>query len=804
MQKRFISISLLSFLLLAQTLFAARITGKVVDQYNSSVLVGANLIIMETRIGAATNIDGEFVIANLSPGTYTLAVSYIGYKVSKQKITIGTRDITLNIEMVPLVLKGQEIIVSATRAIDRETPVAFTDISAKDIEQKYWAQEVPLLLNEVPGVYSYSNTGGAIGYSEVKIRGFDATRVGVTVNNVPLNDPEDHVTYFYDLPDISANLQDIQVQRGVANSLYGTGAFAGSVNLQTGSAGEKRYINYTGGMGSYNTRKHTFSLGSGLVNNTYSFYGRFSKVNTDGYRDNSWVDSWSYFFSAARYDEKISTKINVFGGPMRAHFAWEGITREELQTNRKLNYYTYKNAADNFNQPHYQLINEWTPNEHVKLTSTLFHVKGDGYYEQFKAHRKLQEYNMTPFEDNGELVQKTDLVRQKWVDKKQYGWIPQLQIKYKRHKIFIGSELSLYNAHHWGQVVWGAHLPPGTAPQLRYYEHNTEKNSAAFYANDVFHVSEKLFVKADLQFQHLTYKFKQTKLGAFFGHQYDLNYNFLTPRIGVNYNLNKKLNIFGNYSIAKREPKDSDIYDADNPDVLPLFRVIDPARGIYKDPYVKPETLYDMEAGLGYQKTGTKLRLNVFYMNFDNEIVPTGGITDDGYPIYGNAEKSVHRGIELDLHTEFPLGLLLSSNATYSDNYFIKYTEYFWNQDWTGNVSYNRNGNKIGGFPNLMFNFRLSKTLGPIFASAHFQHIGRIFLDNAQQNELSITPHNVVNFSARMNLPKWFGPVKLSLNLFVNNVLNKKYELSGYTWDGVGYYIPAAERNYYLSIQTEM
>ena len=795
---------LLLLLLCFTQLYAVDITGYVYDATSHEPLANVNITLPPQGGGTSTGPDGSFSIANLTPGKYVLVTSHIGYKIDKQTLDLSNARVKLEITLEPAILKGQKITVSATRAVDRKTPVAYTDISGEEIDRKYWAQEVPLLLNDVPGVYSYSYTGGGLGYSEVKMRGFDATRVGVTINDVPLNDPLDHITYFYDLPDISANVQDIQVQRGVANSLYGTGALAGSVNIRTESAGSERYIRYTAGTGSYNTSKHTVAFGSGLVNNTYSFYGRFSKVETDGYRDNSGVHSWSYFFSASRYDPHLTTTINLFGGPMRAHFAWEGITREELQSNRKLNYDTYPNAVDDFNQPHYQLINEWTPRKDLKFISTLFHVKGDGYYEQYKDGEDLPDYNMPVIIGNTDTLFSTDLVRQKWVDKSQYGWIPRLQYKWGANDLSLGGEFSFLKSRHRGLVKWAANLPDGIQPDHVYYQHHIDKNSAAVYINDLFQLRPDLFLKLDLQYQHITFKFDQDKIGVFPGYQFDLNYNFLTPRLGLNYNVTPELNVFGNFSMARREPKDGDIYDADSPGALPLFKTLDMANGIYADPYIDAETLYDYEAGLGYVTDVLRFKLNAFWMDFRNEIVPTGGLTDDGYPIYGNAEASVHRGLEADLSGKLPWNTHFNVNGTLSDNYFDKYIEYLWNTDYTGNVQKDRSGNTIGNFPKWMFNAGLSHTCYGVLLSAQYRYVGRMYLDNSQTRALSIDPWSVVNLMAQAKLPNWFGPLQLMAILHVNNVLNEKYELSGYTWDGIGYYIPAAERNFFFTLQTQM
>ncbi|MDZ7723341.1 MAG: TonB-dependent receptor [candidate division KSB1 bacterium] len=783
-------------------MYSYTITGTVTDQKDGAPVAGANVTLLDSKQGAATSEQGRFHLNNVPTGTYTLAVSHISYRVYKQQITVD-ENLQLSIDMQPQVLKGQQIQVVSNRAVERKSPVAFTDISAQEIEREYFSQEVPLLLDKVPGVYSYSNTGGPIGYSEIKIRGFDATRVGVTINGVPLNDPQDHITYFYDLPDISANLEDIQVQRGVANSLYGTAAFAGTVNLKTSTAADERKIQYTAGFGSYNTRKHTVSLNSGLVNNTYTFHGRFSKISTDGYRDKSWVDAWSYFFSASRYDENVKTTINLFGGPMQAHFAWNGITRERLKTDRTYNSYQYEDAKDSFHQPHYQLINEWTPLDNLAIESTLFFIKGDGYYEQYKTGKSLTDYNMHSAEIDGETVTETDLVEQKWVDKQQFGWIPQVHTNWREHDLTIGGEFSTFTSKHWGEVKWGNRLPSDVPPNHVYYRHNGAKQSFALFFNDLYSITPSLFLKFDLQYKHLYTDFDQKKMGAFPGHEYDLTYDFLTPRLGVNYNINQALNVFVNASMANREPKDSDIYDANDPDAAPLFRTMNLEKGVYKDPYIEAETLRDYELGWGYQTTRLRMKFNAFWMDFDNEIVPTGGITDDGYPIYGNADRSRHRGIEFDARAYISGDVTLAGNFTWSDNTFIDYTEYLWNDDYTGYDAYSRDGNTISGFPETMVNLSASRTFGPLYLSVHGQHIGRIYLDNSETEQLSITPYNVVNATARLQLPEFSG-VNLLLSVHVNNVLNEKYEVSGYAWGGSGYYIPAALRNVFVSLKTTL
>ena len=288
---------------------------------------------------------------------------------------------------------------TAGRAVERRTPVAFADMDRGTVEKLHWAQDVPMLLAEMPNVYSYSDAGNGIGYSYLKIRGFDQRRVGVMVNGIPLNDPEDHQVYWVDLPDLASSLEDVQVQRGVSNSLYGTSAFGGSVNLVTSTLARQGGISTTAGAGSYGTRKFSVVMNSGVVDNAFSVHGRFSKVISDGYRERSGVDQWAYFLAAERYGEQISTRLNVYGGPEVAHQAWFPVHEDILKVNRKLNpgSQEYENTIDSFNQPHYELIHEWSVRPELRLSNTLFYVQGEGYYEGLKKERELRDFGFKEF-----------------------------------------------------------------------------------------------------------------------------------------------------------------------------------------------------------------------------------------------------------------------------------------------------------------------------------------------------------------------------------------------------------------------
>jgi iron complex outermembrane receptor protein len=790
---------------------AGKISGKVYDASTGQPLAAANIMIEGTARGANTDQQGRFVLENLPRGRHTLIVSFVGYKRETRSVEVGAGELQLEFGLSPTLISAQEVVVTALRAKEGETPVAFTNLSAETIREKNWGQEIPLLLNEVPGLYSYSQTGSGLGYSEVKIRGFDATRVAVTVNNVPLNDPEDHTTYFYDIPDLTANVQDIQVQRGVGNSLYGAAAIGGSISILTQIAAESPAISFYGGVGSYDTRRLNFSFNSGIFGKQYSVYGRFSKLNSDGYRNDAWVEAWSTFLSASRYDRNMTTTFNVFTGPIRAHFAWLGITREDLQANRRLNYDSpefnggHKDNVDDFLQTHYQLLNNWQISDKVGLQNTFFHVRGEGFFESFKADRKFSEYNLTPIvRPDNTVINRTNLVRQKWVSKKQFGWIPRLTLEHGKGALTAGGELSIYSSNHYGQIKWAQFLPEGVPPNHRYYEYNTDKVSASIYAHETFRLADKLSMMADLQYQHHNYDFDQERIGAYAnkGYQYTLNYNFLTPRVGVLYDVTPSTNLFVNFSTARREPKDSDIYDADNPDGYPAFQ----RQGNeinFNRPLVKPERLYDFELGCGFRQGNLDAKVNGYWMDFHNEIVPTGQVDEDGFIIFGNAERSVHRGVELAAAFNTNIGLTFSGNASLSDNKFLEYQELGYDENFVQVLYFNRKDKTIAGFPNHILNGRISYKFKQLDAALSAQRVGRQYLDNSQTQALSIDPYTVLNFSFRYNAGALFGIQGLILDVKVNNLLNEFYETHGAVDAGTAYFVPAAERNIFAGTSVE-
>lgn len=805
-----------------------KIEGIVRNIENNKALSGASVILEGTKIGISTGLDGKFVLENIEPGTYSISASYIGFKVQKKTVYVKPSEITnIAFELEPTILSGQEVVVTATRAKERETPVAFTNLTRNEIESKHWAQDIPMMLNELPNVYSYSDNGNGIGYSYMKIRGFDQRRIGVMINGVPLNDAESHEVFWVDHPDIAANSEDIQVQRGVGNSLYGASAFGGSVNLITAGITHLPKVQVDVGYGTFNTRRFSISANSGLIDNTYNLYGRFSRIETDGYRKPSWSKLWSYFFGGTRYDENMVTRINIFGGPEQSYLSYRGVIRDSLKNknSRRTNPFQFPNEIDNFYQPHFQLINDWQITEKMRLENTLFVFLGKGDYTQYRTRRDVREYNIPRFKiadstllpanyyvrDAAGLfeVRRLDLIRKRLVDDIDYGWLPRFSLKHSKGNIIVGGEYRYHTGHHYGEVIWANLLPPNISPNWRYYDYVVPKISLSAYIHSLYQFSSALSIMTDLQIRHHNIKLKNEKRYLV---EFERKYTFVTPRAGINYNLTDAVNVFANVSMAKREPAFKDIYNPQDywisPINLPKNFLKDGNLYKYVGKELKPEKLVNYEIGSGYRTDNINLKLNLYLMDFRDEIIPTGQIDDNGVPISGNAEQSVHRGVELTGRFNLFENLYIEGNISFNDDRFIKHSEYIvtdWNTTPPTTKEIIYNNKRLGGFPSNLSNLRLTYNFAnlsfPLRASIHLQNVGRIYLDNTENKQVAISPFSVLNGSIAYELKNISDNFDVEINLIGNNLLDRLYESGGYVEDGIPYWIPAATRNVFLTMK---
>ena len=742
-----------------------------------------------------------------------------------------------------------EIVVSTTRADDR-TPVARSVLGREKLTRMNWGQDTPMALATLPGAYAYSDAGNGIGYSYLSIRGFPQRRISVLVNGVPLNDPESHEVYWIDHPDLLASTAEVQVQRGVGSALYGAASVGGSVNLETAPLGDLPRMTAAAAYGSFNTRRLMLETSSGRLAGEWNFYGRYSRIETDGYREKSDSKLWSYALSARRLAGGHAVRLNLYGGPEETHLAYLGVPAPYLdgqitgdrERDRRFNPIAYDGERDHFFEPHYELIHSWSSHDGLALTQTLFYFDGEGYYDEQRFGRSLADFRLSPWatsdttlaprgyyrdsDGDGVLdrdaqgratVERFDLVRRRLVENRHYGWVPRLRLEHAGGALTIGGELRAHDGRHVGSVLSGSSLPPGAVPDHNYYDYHPRTLSAGLFMREEWNPESRVRVTADLGWRHQDYRMRGDR---FDGIEFDQPYDFALPRLGVTWAAWPNLTMFAAAAHSRREPAFRDLFDAEGAGSVPLF-----ANG---EPLIRPERVNDYELGASWwaqesywlSQFGVSITANAFRMDFRDELVYAGQFnTDLGYPIFGNAARSVHQGIELTggagfgdhgvsrrwrIEDEYRLGLRLDveANATLSDNHFVEYREIYGTNP---GDTLRYDGNAVGFFPATLANLSARLSWRTAALGLEAQHAGRIFLDNNESRAASIAPRTVLNLSGRYRLRPVGGP-EFSLRVF--NLLNREYEAGGYMdYDAGGslvpHFIPAATRHVLGELRVE-
>ncbi len=809
---RFIS-TIFASLLLMSPAFGAELHSRVTSK-SGEPLPSVSVITDVHGFGTQTDDDGWFTLKGSKlDEALRVTISCVGY-VSRQ----------FTIDEVPEVVvlearhyRGTDILVRGDRAETGVDPVAFSNVSRKEIERDYAITEFPVLLESTPNFFAYTD-GGSLGYSYASIRGFDDKRITTYINGVPLNDPEDQATYFFDLPDFAANVDDIQVQRGVGNSLYGDASFGGSINIVTNSLSREQRTKITSGVGAYERtgdrasyyHKQSVEYSSGLIDGRWHFSGRFSRQNSDGYRENSWYRGWSYYFSLARLDPKMTTELYIYGGPVKAHLAYWGSGREDITANRFANPLTYRNETDNFNQPHYHLHNTYRLSGNAMLHNTLYYIHGNGYYEQYKDGRDFAEYNIDPSMVEVDSLDAPygfgDLVRQQWVTKNQIGWTPRLEIRHERGSHTIGGSMYYFESDHHGEVVWAQHIRGTLDPRHKYYQYFGKKWQGSFYVQEHYELTDRLSAQATGRLRFQSYDFDQEKIGAFAGYQYDVNWLFFSPRLGLNYKLIEQASLFGNFAVSSRTPTDASIYDANDPGLVPSLKVT--GVGVdglptFGDPTAKNERVYDFELGGTFRARLLSAEVNLFWMEFRNEIIPEGGVDDMGLPITTNADRSMHSGIETALTVSASNSLTCYANFSYNYNRIKEYV----------NVEgLDFKDKTTTGFPDYIGNAIVSYDNSGISLTGRLRFVGRRYVELWNIDDLSLDPYAVISVSAGYTFEDFLNMGRLTLTGRIDNLGDKKYEFSGYggNWKegasagGWAEYFVAPERTFFGQISLEL
>ncbi len=754
------------------------IAGTVRDKKNNQPLAGATVQLENSTKVAITDEYGRFRLSKLAAGEQSLIVKFLGFteKVEKVNVTSGNE---LNISLEESLQITDEVVVYATRATE-ETPTTFTNVSGQALAKQNFGQDMPLLLNWTPSLVTTSDAGTGIGYTGLRIRGSDATRINVTINGIPYNDSESQGTFWVDIPDVASSTQSVQVQRGVGTSTNGGSAFGGSVNLQTSSLREEAYAEGMIAAGSFNTQRYTMKAGTGLIKDHWAFDGKISKITSDGYIDRASSDLGSYYLSGGYYGKKTVIKAITFGGREKTYQSWNGNDQETIKTNRTFNsagaLYDadwnvigyYDNQVDNFQQDHYQLHLTQQINDYWNANASLHYTYGRGYYENYYQSKPFSELGLNDIVLKDTTLTQGDFIIRKWLDNKFYGGT--FSFNYDRNKtnLVIGGAFNQYgDAKHYGEIIWGQYTANSSIRQ-HYYDGESQKNDLNVYAKWNYKLTTSLNAFVDLQYRTVDYKTAGINDDL---NSYDIHdtFHFFNPKAGLSYLLSENDILYGSYAIANREPNRTD----------------------YIDGIVKPrsERLGNLEAGWRRNSERYGFEANYYLMNYTDQLVLTGKLDNVGNPIRSNVGKSYRTGVELSGVVYLSSKLIWNANITYSVNK---------NQDYVVDESKlnEKKNTTIVLSPSWIGGSQLNWTAFKNFQVALLsKYVGKQYLDNTQTETLTLDSYFINDLRLNYTLaPK--GMKELGLSLLVNNLFDVKYSSNGATYgDGVAYYYPQAGTN---------
>ena len=662
-----------------------------------------------------------------------------------------------------------EVLVSAVR-VTSKTPISFSNLDKKEIKFRNLGQDIPILMNYLPSVVTTSDAGNGVGYTGIRVRGSDATRVNVTINGIPYNDSESHGTYWVNMPDFASSVESLQLQRGVGTSTNGAGAFGASLNMLTDSYSNKATGEIANSFGSFNTQKHTVKFSTGLMNDHFEIAGRLSALKSDGYVDRGASDLKSYFLQGTFVGKTTLIKALAFGGKEKTYQSWNGIDEATLNSDRTFNssgIFTdefgktrfYDNETDNYQQDHYQL--HW--NEKVSnnwSTNLAFHyTKGKGFYENYKEDAKFSSYGLTPIVINGATLNKTDLIRQKWLDNDFFGTTFSANYKSDKLDVIFGGGWNKYEGAHFGKVIWARYAAQSELGD-QYYDDFATKTDGNIFAKANYQITEKISLFGDLQLRNVHYKANSYETGSI-----NDNFNFFNPKTGLNYDIDANNKLYFSYARANREPNRTD-YEGGN---------------------AKPEKLNDFEMGWRYVADKVQFNSNVYYMAYKDQLILTGSLDDVGAPIRSNSEKSYRLGLEVDATIALSEQFIIRPNFTVSSNKNIDLAVEGQSYG-TTNIAYS---------PSVIIgNIIVYKPLENLEISWLQKFVGEQYMNNIELPAAKLANYFVNDLNVAYTITPKTIFKEIVLTGLVNNFLDKKYVSNGYMYDVYPYYYPQAGINF--------
>jgi iron complex outermembrane receptor protein len=691
------------------------------------------------------------------------------------------------------VLSLEPVEVRSLRA-GRTAPFTRTNLTKADIEKNNLGLDLPFLLNQTPSVVVNSDAGNGFGYTGIRIRGTDATRINATLNGVPFNDPESGGTFFVDLPDFLSSTNSIQVQRGVGSSSNGAGAFGASINLSTNEINTVKYLELNNSYGSFNSFKNTLKFGTGLLGKHFTIDGRLSSITSDGFMERATSDLKSFYLSGAYTSDKNTFRVNAFSGKEKTYQAWNGVPQDSLAKHRRYNSagterpgLPYDNETDNYTQDHYQAFYTRKISSLLQANVGLFYIHGHGYYQQYKAQQKYSDYGLNNQTVGGTTFTRSDLVRQLWLDNDFAGAIFSLQRRTAVNEITLGGAFTDYRGNHFGKVVWAE---IGLSNTHRYYDHDAEKNDHNLYVKWDQKIASHLRGYVDLQVRNVShfidgFKYNPTLI-------VDKDFWFFNPKAGLSF-FKDLWSGYVSYSIANKEPNRDD-FEAGNTEMP------------------KPEQLQDLELNIGWKNKAASFALTGYYMNYRDQLALTGRINDVGAYTRTNIPESYRAGAELEAAATIHPKIRLGANVTLSKNKVKNFTEYMDDYDNGGQIKKVYKESDLAFSPSVTGAATLSMLpIKSLAIDLVGKYVGRQYLDNTAKKSRSLNAYYIQDAQAAWHFAK--GPFKkIEIVARVNNVFDKKYEPNGYTYSYFynneftteNFYFPMAGTNYLIGVNLKL
>lgn len=805
MKRKFFSAFLILFLCIIRV-YALQdekylIRGKITDE-NGSPMAGAAIAVAGSVQGTLSGKDGSYLLKLDKAGVYRLKYSFTGYEAVVREADVH-QSITVDVTLSPHFTRMEEVIVSATRAGEK-TPVTYTSVSEEEIKKSNLGQDLPFLLSMTPSLVETSEAGAGVGYTSLRIRGTDDSRINITLDGIPMNDAESQQVFWVDLPDLASSVDNIQVQRGVGTSSNGSGAFGASVNMQSKSPENKPFAELSSTAGSFNTIKNTVMAGTGLMSDRFALQIRYSEIKSDGYIKRTGSDNNAFSISGVYKTDKSLLKANFITGSEHTGISWWGVPAEMLSVDRRYNpagEYTdengktefYNNESDNYRQDHYQLIYSRSISESLSLHSALHYTHGAGYYEEYAEDQLYSDYGLPPVKVDSVELLSTDLIRRKWMRNDFYGLVYSLNYKKNRIDAILGGGLNEYDGNQFGRIIWMRDAG-NTEEDYQWYLNKAHKREFSIYGKISYKLNEKLTGFGDFQYRYISYRIK--------GPEDDLTditqshfFSFMNPKAGLYYTISSRQDAYLSFSVGHKEPTRSDFTEASgDANATP-----------------KAETLYDTEAGYQLKTGRADLGVNLYYMYYHDQLVPTGQLSNVGYSIMTNVSKSYRTGVELTLAMR-PLAILnWNLSTTLSSNKIPGFTEYY--TEYINNDQSSLYINKYIGKVDIAYSPSVTGASDMAFSiseavKVHLisKYVGRQYFDNTMSSDRMIDPYFVnnlrIDYSGSIKRLKGFD-----VNLLVNNIFNNMYSSNAYggfwyedgeekTW---AYYFPQAGINFLLS-----